>query len=370
MDKIFSYAFSTPCSYEQFFTVAPKLEKLGYLTRPEFSKKGEGSDSLVTNYSSKWFGYSNGLSIFQPIKLEFFNENVVLALAAATQGDIFYKDEWVICTSKIGSKAYIENEWYQIREDGDSVSTVIDSKGSKTNGWAERFFRKPSAQEIIDHFSLKIEDLPDYFSVECDTNSSESWEVCKYYGDIGSHTTHHKYVFVKNNRDIISMYSKKSYKHEIIPFSKWQELIKKQSTQMEQKIIGYKLKKDIPMAAAGDFSENILGQYIFGRFNYSSEFVESSTEWFEPIYKEQSKTLVLGSNSIKVEIFTDHIKADNKNVGILELKHLVSEFGKSIRTSVWKVFIDKDNRCIIIGCSTFSLNEIQQVIDTYNELNK
>ena len=100
-------------------------------------------------------------------------------------------------------------------------------------------------------------------------------------------------------------------------------------------------------------------------------------ETWEPVYKEdQTKTLVLGTNKIKVVISKAKIDVDNGNVIEFDSLKRVYDLmvgGNDRKLNVVGISTDYSvsfPKGVRIGCSEFEVREIKQIIDTYNELNK
>jgi hypothetical protein len=92
-----------------------------------------------------------------------------------------------------------------------------------------------------------------------------------------------------------------------------------------------------------------------------------------PTYKE----LTIGNKDDKITVQKNSIFWNNFQVNIIRLKRIIEELNVAKGTTVlgdYKTSILPDTRFIRIGCDSenhlFSINEIQQVIDTYEELNK
>lgn len=322
--KKFKYSFAVSCNKDQMDSIYNNMIELGYeyigVDRSKLSEKFLAD--LCTNYAggNDLFAFGSYREAYQSIKLDIFNKELILTLAAATQGDRFYKGEWVICTKIYDTDLiqFTKGKFYQIKKDSEKnqelVWIVSDDLGSNSNAHFTKYLRKPSAQEIIEHFSNV------------------------------------KYVVADGKNKPLEEYKSK---------------------QMEQ-IVGYRLKKDLPEVLSGTWSElNINLSCTFGGKTYWAEQL-LNTEWFEPVYEEQSKTLILGSNNIIVEIRKNKIYTKDRIISISDLKDIMSHYKATGRIADWSILIDNNIRCIRIGCESennrFSINEIQQVIDTYNQI--
>lgn len=101
--------------------------------------------------------------------------------------------------------------------------------------------------------------------------------------------------------------------------------------------------------------------------NYSKKYYYFDLNyWKKAVKAEECKTLILGDKKVEVKISKGKIEAINKNINIDEIKVIWNTMrggrsiaGHAITTSSIK-----------IGCTTFTLEEIEKVIETYNKLNK
>jgi hypothetical protein len=165
-----------------------------------------------------------------------------------------------------------------------------------------------------------------------------------------------------------------------ITFEQFEKYILKQNNKKKE-IIGYKS----PMAI-GPFTKGTLYvKYIPSYLTYVPEAALTLTysvpneivETWEPVYKEdQTKTLVLGTGRIKVVIGKGKIDVDNGNVIEFDSLKIVYDLmvgGNDRRLNIVGTSTDYSvsfPKGVKIGCSEFEYNEIKQIIDTYNELNK
>lgn len=89
--------------------------------------------------------------------------------------------------------------------------------------------------------------------------------------------------------------------------------------------------------------------------------------WCKDVVKlPQSKILTLGSSNIEIKISKGGIEAAGREVGIEYLVSLLENMKRYANISNWDVSFKE----VKIGCSTFTLVELEQIVETYNELNK
>lgn len=106
-----------------------------------------------------------------------------------------------------------------------------------------------------------------------------------------------------------------------------------------------------------------LAIYLGDKYKWYS----ASTDTLEVI--GTSKTLTLGSSNIEIKISKGKIEAAGKEVRYGCITNLVSNMklqDLSFSHTDWKVSFPS----VKIGCSTFTLSELEQIVETYNELNK
>lgn len=80
----------------------------------------------------------------------------------------------------------------------------------------------------------------------------------------------------------------------------------------------------------------------------------------------ETKTLTLGSSNIEIKISKGKIEAVGQDVYFHHLDALVKAMQLYRTLGDWKVSFPS----VKIGCSTFTLAELEQIVETYNELNK
>lgn len=100
----------------------------------------------------------------------------------------------------------------------------------------------------------------------------------------------------------------------------------------------------------------------------TGEFLEYPEFW-EPIYRESEKTIVVGDKKIKVVIGKKRIIVDEMKVDIALFKNILWEMGR-IKTlhqhqSPWPLHYPM----IKIGCTLLSEDEIELIIKTYEMFN-
>ena len=168
----------------------------------------------------------------------------------------------------------------------------------------------------------------------------------------------------------------------LITFEQFEKYILNNKTNMEKEIIGYKSPMQIGGYPKGELFIVYGGNrnlYVPEQKNEESSRAYYSVpkeivETWEPVYKEdQTKTLVLGTGRIKVVISNGAVVVDGENViiykDLLNAYRIMTDNNTKIIGSVtsYTVSFPKGLR---IGCSDFEVSEIEQIINTYNELYK
>jgi hypothetical protein len=154
-------------------------------------------------------------------------------------------------------------------------------------------------------------------------------------------------------------------------------ILKQNNKQNNMEIIGYKSPTQIGTHAKGELYIKV-NEYLYipdstrntpNKMFYSipKEIVET----WEPVYKETSKTLVLGTSRIKVVISKGKIDVDNGNIiDIVQFKFLYQALTNTEMKGSSRPYDVSFPKGVKIGCSEFEVSEIKLIIDTYNELNK
>lgn len=148
---------------------------------------------------------------------------------------------------------------------------------------------------------VKEETLPDEYAVYAET-VEQAIELAsfqyKLFGSNNPAYSDRTYRFSPLKRDDRhgfstdrSYYSNKGIK--VFSYQEWKQLINNNNSNMEKKITGYKLKKDLPDLKAGViFTKDTNGGWEYEadpvQYWYSDRNVQN-TEWFEPVYEEDIK---------------------------------------------------------------------------------
>lgn len=155
--------------------------------------------------------------------------------------------------------------------------------------------------------------------------------------------------------------------------------------QEKRRIIGYRAIKDFPEVKAGDkFYWAAIGHCYISERNVAKavnkEAVETESEWFEPVYEEVKRSTTISIGHVKTSV-TIHKNGDvqflsksyNGVVKIHDIKRIINSFEPVLFLGVHPVSLVEEHRPIRIGCESedyrFSLNELHEIIEKYNELN-
>jgi hypothetical protein len=250
---------------------------------------------------------------------------------------------------------------------------ILDSNEVWAPGIYKVYFDRDGGYDPI--YADALELIEDKY-VECVSVSDfyPHYTVGKIYKVLGE--------YVLNNSEELGAYADNRGMSQFKPSTK--EAFNKQN--MEKEIIGYLSPISIGLNSKGTLYTAYRGNaglYIpeltkdephRAYYSVPKEIVETS---WEPVYKkDQTKTLVLGTGRIKVVISKGKIDVDNGNVIEYNDLYMLNESLqgrhpkiKSTREGT-KDYTVSFPKGVKIGCSEFEVSEIQQIIDTYIELNK
>lgn len=111
-------------------------------------------------------------------------------------------------------------------------------------------------------------------------------------------------------------------------------------------------------------SLNTCGWTDNPEYAYTNLPVELVSQW-QPVYAEESKTLKLGDKGVEVKIPKGKIEVEGSNIDIEDLDELWNSMNNDGTIARWDITYPS----VKLGYTTFTKEEIKQVIDTYNELN-
>jgi hypothetical protein len=137
------------------------------------------------------------------------------------------------------------------------------------------------------------------------------------------------------------------------------------SVEKERKIKGYKAPMDL---YGGKVKKGDLyiqeGNKDYYNTNKAFSLPKELVETWEAVYEDEEKIILLGDKNTEVKIGRGYIKTDSNVFPINEVKRLLNSLQfKSI--SGYNI----EFPLIKIACNTLKTEELQLIIDTYNELN-
>lgn len=154
--------------------------------------------------------------------------------------------------------------------------------------------------------------------------------------------------------------------------------------QENKKLIGYKLNGTVTAQQVADLIQCSPDIYTNGCFLlYPTHFdvgrvcnVKGAGNklkelgvldlWFTPVYEEEIKTITSGSKRIEIKIIPGKsIEAQGKTIKIELLKEIYEDMVDNVfyeNNTGWEISFPS----VKIGCSTFTAQEISQIISTYN----
>lgn len=164
-------------------------------------------------------------------------------------------------------------------------------------------------------------------------------------------------------------------------WKQWYDQQTKEETMKDKKIIGYKLIKQYPdsgfwLNEEVKWTANNLYWFIKDESDNFVKNPQDFPEFWQPIYEEEikEKVLIIGSQNVKVTISKGSIRFDNNSISISTVRTFYNILNGEQPFDILsglklKLNLDPRTRYIEYGCTNLSLEEIKQVIDTYNELN-
>lgn len=168
--------------------------------------------------------------------------------------------------------------------------------------------------------------------------------------------------------------AKKSFpNHPVLTFTQFE----KKYLNMNKKIVGYKLLKELPFVKLGTISYfnqknecsfTTVSQNITDSFIFTKEELEEAPDWFQPVYELEEVTLTLSNGkSVVVGEKGIYLKDDNSQLSPLELKNLT----KTISSSINNWVVELTDATYKIGCwENVKLSEIQLILKTYENFKK
>jgi hypothetical protein len=292
--------------------------------------------------------------------------------------------------TSIGS--FTEGKIYKVLDpyNLETYSNFIDNQGDK-NGFAplnHRYFKSSTKEAFDKQNNIETEFIvPKQWHINVKT--PEQAKVVGRWFDQSEFADPSLPNFYENDYNRLGIYggvrAGDVYGNQVgtrITYEQFEKYILKQNNkQNNMEIIGYKSPMKIGIHAKGELyiqyssnedlyipdSTKDMGSEAF--YSIPKEIVEM----WEPVYKETSKTLVLGTSRIKIVISKGKIDVDNGNEIKFDSLNGVYRImsGRSLtvvgRPTDYAVSFPKG---VKIGCSEFEIDEIKLIIDTYNELNK
>jgi hypothetical protein len=331
-----------------------------------------------------------GLAVYGHVEIDIDGEiHTVYASALQLVEDKPEYYEYV--KTSIGS--FTEGKIYKVLDpyNLETYSNFIDNQGDK-NGFAplnHRYF-KSSTKEAFDKQNNK-RNIETEFTVpkqwHINVKTPEQAKVVGRWFDQSEFADPSLPNFYENDCNRLGIYggvrAGDVYGNQVgtrITYEQFEKYILKQNNkQNNMEIIGYKSPMKIGIHAKGE----LYIPYSFPLYLYIPDSTKNSSnkafysipkeivEMWEPVYKETSKTLVLGTGRIKIVISKGKIDVDNGNIiDIVQFKFLYQALTNTEMKGSSRSYDVLFPKGVKIGCSEFEVSEIKLIIDTYNELNK
>lgn len=318
------------------------------------------------NLLTQWTRLTKSLSVYL-INLKNKNMKVGDKVKIVWNGNICGKNTHTYeCNGRIGiiSKFGIEEyDHVEVNFDGElhtvyghALQLVIEDEFTVPKQW-HIHVKTPEQAKIVgrwfDQSEFTTPNSPNFYENDCRLGIWGGVSAGNVYGnDYGTRITYEqfeKYILKQNNK------------------------------QNNMEIIGYKAPIAIGSYPKGELYIQHSGNedlYIPDSTKNTSNkafysIPKEIVEMWEPVYKETSKTLVLGTSRIKVVISKGKIDVDNGNIiDIVQFKFLYQALTNTEMKGSSRPYDVSFPKGVKIGCSEFEVSEIKLIIDTYNELNK
>lgn len=229
----------------------------------------------------------------------------------------------------------------------------------------------------------KVDLKNDEFIVDCTNNSNE--ERKKVYEFLCEKRGYSRFIYSENTYPVIvcnrisgnSNYEKLTEakrtfpRYPVLTFAEFE----KKYLNMNKKIVGYKLLKELPFVKIGtvsyfnskdECSFETKSQNITDTFIFTKEELEEAQDWFQPVYELEDVTLTL-SNGKSVVVGGTGIKAEGENINFLDLQNIIT-LNKN-RVNNWGV--ELTDATYKIGCwENVKLSDIKLILKTYKDFTK
>lgn len=334
-----------------------------------------------------------------------WEKEAILALACQREGDQYFENEWVV-VDKEEDRFYTRGLLYQL---GGKFWAVNNNRGFYTkednfgdpNGQMTFDYHKASTEEIIAWFKKKHGVITiDSTNMNTIISAHKEWtprlndkviyerhgiytkkDESKYIGQRGTIT------FISGDLCVVTFLD--DYEMPSVEMKKQLTPINKNTQNMDKEIIGYNLKKEysnlykaLERALDTTFELSLNQPYNATTRCYNDEMAQLGIkDYFEPVYEPEKPdfvTINLGSQDEEVTIYRDgDIKfKDECESCVDDIKDLVSAYlrvGSGSKIGGFSLNFLEDVRFLRIGCAdenhTFSIEELNQVIQTHNKLN-
>lgn len=229
----------------------------------------------------------------------------------------------------------------------------------------------------------KVDLKNDEFIVDCTNNSHE--ERKKVYEFLCEKRGYSRFTYSGNVYPVIvcnrisgnSNYeglkeAKRTFpRYPVLTFAEFE----KKYLNMNKKIVGYKLLKELPFVKIGtvsyfnsknECSFETKSQNITDSFIFTKEELEEAPDWFQPVYELEDVTLTL-SNGKSVVVGKEKIKAEDINIHFRDLQNIIT-LNKN-RVNNWGV--ELTDATYKIGCwENVKLSDIKLILKTYKDFTK
>ncbi len=310
---------------QQADEMSASLIELGY-QRPGFSWNGGRSPWLLTHMGGKtrWPGFNQTSSYYPSTVIEKYNKDLILALAAMRDDELFHENEWVVFTGK--DERGITNIWNKELigklmkvKSIDSSGVNVDKSaipGSTAPSNHKENFRKATKEEIMDHFNEFV--LPEIWYVRV---TEENKDVLSKWRDtelsVGSITGMFKFSEGSKPSKEWNRTVNKEWKNEIT-YEQFKKYVLKEEPKQEQFPDKWVIRQGASQEVCGWFRKiKYCDAFLKGGYTYviypennGDHYSNKVPKGYTEITVEQFKTHILKQSTMEKKIVSYKMKPE------------------------------------------------------------
>lgn len=174
----FSVPLAITGTKEELESLIPELERLGYKTTNLEPQQWEW---LVTDYKEMGLITNtcrpDATKMKSRIEVPASNRDLVLALAAMSEGPEFFEGEWVVALESSCGGGYRKGEFYVTLNGESKILTTKNDSHGVVNGWNNEYFRKVTKEELINKFMETTKKIIGYKIHSCVERGQASYSL-------------------------------------------------------------------------------------------------------------------------------------------------------------------------------------------------